>query len=37
VRLARQVLTRYGADPAESDNHDDEAWRTRLERLARPQ
>jgi len=37
VRLARQVLTRYGADPAESGNHDDAAWRTRLERLARPQ
>jgi uncharacterized RDD family membrane protein YckC len=37
VRLARQVLTRYGADPAESGNADDAAWRTRLERLARPQ
>ena len=37
VRLARQVLTRYGADPAESGNHDDDAWRTRLERLGRPQ
>jgi uncharacterized RDD family membrane protein YckC len=37
VRLARQVLTRYGTDPAESGNDDDDAWRTRLERLARPQ
>ena len=37
VRLARQVLTRYGADPGESGNDDDAAWRTRLERLARPQ
>ena len=37
VRLARQVLARYGADLAESGNHDDAAWRTRLERLARPQ
>ncbi len=34
---ARQVLARYGADLAESGNHDDAAWRTRLERLARPQ
>jgi len=37
VRLARQVLARYGADPAEPGNPDEAAWRTRLERLARPQ
>jgi uncharacterized RDD family membrane protein YckC len=36
VRLARQVLTRYGADLIEPGD-DDDAWRTRLERLARPQ
>ena len=37
VRLARQVLTRYGADAGESGSQDDVAWRMRLERLARPQ
>jgi uncharacterized RDD family membrane protein YckC len=37
VRLARQVLTRYGADPGESGVDDDGAWRMRLERLAHPQ
>jgi uncharacterized RDD family membrane protein YckC len=37
VRLARQVLTRYSGDPDESGDDDDAAWRTRLERLARPQ
>ncbi|HEY0766403.1 MAG TPA: RDD family protein [Steroidobacteraceae bacterium] len=37
VRLARQVVRRYGADPGEPGNDDDAAWRTRLERLARPQ
>ncbi len=36
VRLARQVLTRYGGQLGEPADHDD-AWRTRLERLARPQ
>jgi uncharacterized RDD family membrane protein YckC len=36
VRLARQVLTRYGGDPGEPGD-DEDAWRTRLERLARPQ
>ena len=36
VRLARQVLTRYGSESGESGD-DDAAWRTRLERLAHPQ
>ena len=41
VRLARQVLTRYGGESEESaesgeSGDDDDAWRTRLERLARP-
>jgi uncharacterized RDD family membrane protein YckC len=36
VRLARQVLTRYGGELGEPGD-DDDAWRTRLERLARPQ
>src|SRR2546430_17342799 len=36
VRLARQVLARYGSESGESGD-DEAAWRTRLERLARPQ
>ncbi len=36
VRLARQVLTRYGGELGEPGD-DDDAWRTRLERLASPQ
>jgi uncharacterized RDD family membrane protein YckC len=36
VRLARQVLTRYAGELSEPGD-DDDAWRTRLERLARPQ